>query len=684
MRGLIAALAACLCPAFLSADAADPERQALIQSERDRMILMLERMVPTLRYMVEDKEGFTTQWLTTRFEGALPLPKGYPNSLKDELETTEEALDALSTNKPVTLEALRRYRAAIVDSELLDTLVISAVLNQVGVALIGGAATAFRYQYTFDDENWPSGLNQDIVPAATALARINDLHDRAAPEYLVEFLIGSVTVEANVPKDRKIAALQRLTDARLELEAVERSVDRLTLRVAELTDSISKEADQRAVPYRERLAKLELGSAAAANEKRYFETEMRALGGPLEAARTVLNSTIKDDLGPAQERVVAAETAVSQARYEGIPDVLKIETQHALLERTLDQHTELEQIEDALLALNHASVSLAQSRVVADEALVNSLAAASAANNDLALSASSSYLLQALAQAAVQITDAAIASKGSPHVFIAIAGVQATNNVLLSKPTYYDAELGPDGKPTTDAQALRRKLGEETAKSAANTLSKTGVGALAEQLTKLQDTARPTVQEALEHGSTRRAMGRRLGQTLSDIGERRSSNILVGILEGIVIDELTETAKQKIAREVTEDELRAYAAAQFQVAETVAALKLINLLEDRDAIAIAALRKRRQELLEERARLLPGQERLRPALKYVRNGLFEIAANQPITVTLSDADQAFDLLIAGVPARPGTANGTFTVGPDVLTTLGQGAEIRLPLTIRLR
>ena len=287
--------------------------------------------------------------------------------------------------------------------------------------------------------------------------------------------------------------------------------------------------------------------------------------------------------------------------------LLEIRTDHALLEFDAEQATQLQQVEKALLALNHGGVALAQARVVANTALENAAAKADSANDDLALSTTGSYVLQALAQGFAQITDIAIASEGNPHAFFAMSAVQVTNNVFLSKPTFYDAELDPDGNPTTQAQTLRRNLNKDVAASATNTIAKTGVGGLAKQISKWHDAASPTVREAIQHGSTRRALSRKLSQTLSKIGKRKSGNILTGIIEGIVLDELTESAKQKIAREVTKDELRTYAATQFEVAEVVQALKLINQLEDRDAIATQALKKRRKELLEERARLLPGR-----------------------------------------------------------------------------
>ena len=79
-----------------------------------------------------------------------------------------------------------------------------------------------------------------------------------------------------------------------------------------------------------------------------------------------------------------------------------------------------------------------------------------------------------------------------------------------------------------------------------------------------------------------------------------------------------------------------------------------------------------------------GGERLRPAMRYVRNDLFEISANQRVTVKLSNPDLAFDLLVAGVLAQSGTVVGEFTIGSAVMEELGKGVRMRLPLTIQLR
>lgn len=658
--------------------------RAQIIADRDKLSGLLGRVLPKLKIIVANTEGFSTGWLRSQFGGALPLPPGYPANLQDELTQTMHAYDAMTTGKPITLEALRAYRESLAETEMLDATLIPVVLNQVGVANVSGEAVTARYHYTFDADYWVTGLNQPSVSAAAALARVMELNGRAAPEYLVEFQIGAVTLEGNVPKERVIAARQRVTDARLELEAVERAVTRQIERVGTLTAALTMEGNARAARYRERVAGLPLNSQEAANEKRYFEIEMRTLHTPLEAARRVLETTIKDDLTPAQERVLSAETALTKLRYDGMPQVLEIKTDHALLEFDAEQTTQLEQVEKALLALNHGGVTLAQARVAANAVLEDAVAKADAANDDLALSTAGSYVLQALAQGIVQITDIAVASEGNPHAFVAMSALQATNNIFLSQPMFYDAELDSDGNPTTEAQMLRRNLKKDVAASATNTLAKTGVGGLTKQISEWHDAARPSVREAIEHGSTRRALGRKLGQTLSKIGKRKSGNILTGIIEGIALDEVTEGAKQLIAREVTKDELRTYAAAQFEVAEIVQALKLINQIEDRDAVATQALQKRRKELLEERARLLPGLERLRPSMRYVRNDLFEISADQRVTVKLSNPDLAFDLLVAGVHAQAGTVPGKFTVGAAVMEELGKGVPMRLPLTIQLR
>ena len=62
----------------------------------------------------------------------------------------------------------------------------------------------------------------------------------------------------------------------------------------------------------------------------------------------------------------------------------------------------------------------------------------------------------------------AIASEGNPHAFIAMSAVQATNNIFLSPPIFYDAELDSNGNPTTEAQMMRRNLNKDVAASATN------------------------------------------------------------------------------------------------------------------------------------------------------------------------------------------------------------------------
>ncbi|MEO0543237.1 MAG: hypothetical protein AAFY99_05400 [Pseudomonadota bacterium] len=624
----------------------------------------------------------------------LYMPKGTATFFAKNIAALDAVIAKLAPGKPLTRRALESWRERYYDLPGAHVILFANILLDRGVAkrdlrlnkqdpvnypLVGAMGTVRLVEWNISADGRVTGGSFPRVDVDEARFVIDQTVALRVPELKVQFRLGEVVIDASRLRARwrevtSAMSAQKELVAKIE-RAIARAEESLAPFEARFQKAMSAETDRLALE----LDGLDGDHDAQTRAWRRSEIRMRNMAIESDVLRETLQAE-KKRLEPAQIKL-AELTAKAAEALAAMPDITEIKTEHALLKIGESPYREIARIDEHLSEHLRMSAELEKIRRGQSNVLRDAVAAADLANAKLSVESAKSYLAQATAQIVAQIGDAAIASRGNPYAFVAMAGTQAIANATIDKPVFYDAKLDEGEK--ISLPEYRKRIADLTkpfTTSAETTFVKTG----GETFLKLA--GRETVVQSVRLSASRavlRSTRRQLGKNLANIARvknfGRSPNLLGQIVEGIVVDEMAESAKSFLAAEMQKEALRAYANAQLNVAQQVKLMQELAEQSEADQRVIAALRERRSELV----RGLPSQttsvDVLRPVVDYQKNELFEVEAGYQMLIDADPNDVKLSVRIQGVETNADETNHTFT--PALLDKLSEGGPDRLEILV---
>lgn len=495
--------------------------------------------------------------------------------------------------------------------------------------------------------------------------------------------IGSITLETSKSRRRSADAAAALVVQRDAVAEMERSIGRVREALA-AAEEVYAAAAQKEMARLQKALEAEKGNPQQqANERRYSQIALRNLAIGKDVLREELDRKLAE-LVPALKFLVALDKAGSKAAAVDFPHFNGLRTKDAVITANRDIYDVIDEVDEQIAELAELMAVVPKARAAQRVRLVEAAAAADKANLELRNAAAGSYLVQAAAHAAVQIGDIAIASKGNPHAFVALAGTQSVLNLTLTPPKFHDAKPEPMDAGAASNRKERKKATETFVKGAAASITKSGVSKFTELF--YTSATRESVMLAEERASllvTRRVLGKSLAKIGNGIPEGKVP-LLSSIVQGFVVDQLTEKGKAMIAEEMQRKELRAYAQAQLNLAHACRVLQDLGRIEDADKELMSKLRAERARLLAGRPKLLGSLARIRPALEYKKNGLFEVESGYEFVLEFVDSVPPYDLVINGFKMLPGTGPNRFLASQELVDSLEAGKPAKLDVTVSLR
>lgn len=529
-----------------------------------------------------------------------------------------------------------------------------------------------------DGERHQIGLRFDVVmwPHARAgrhLLRINDKSHEVVIEMQGDpgvdfskptrkFVIGDITMDVQPARNSDRALRQALSEQLGRAESARRSLARVE------TDLLREEAiadaaiDKAVQDFKARAAAGEIDTALIASEQALLDHRIRSYLGPVAALQSVYDAALKT--------ATEADAALSRLRQKaethvlaGLPHLERVETDHARFERSGDLIGELARLDAGITEVTSLMQDAVRLRTRLQEQLVLAVKAANKAATELSDTQERSYYAQAMAQGVVQTLDLAVASEGNPYVFVGGAAVQIASNIWIAPPEFSDGET--------------------------------------DDLVKVIDIARSAAAAFLQEGATRgldhavQTWGAKVGIKAVDIAERRAigrwlaaisspdddTPFVRSFLRGVALSSMTEKLKEQIARDIVEEELAAYGAAQSRVSLLVTAIEIASQTIEDD-------RKWLDTHLPERARLARIQSGNAPTLRHawptlltVRNDAFTPMAGYMIELEFDAAPAPFDVYLAGVRLSPTASPQRFVLDAGDVDKLLTGRAEALPLRI---
>jgi hypothetical protein len=542
-----------------------------------------------------------------------------------------------------------------------------------GLAVPSGIVQIFSHR---GDENLRRKSEERVVNVAEAKHWVDGLIKTRIPEMKVHFKLGSVTLESRTAREELAAIEQKVSDQDTVVSALERAATRqradLATALAEAAPKIAAERDK----LRLRIIALGDDKAQLANEERYARIAISSLSSTADIRRDAYNKTLVERAREAGKLAeLQAEAALSRAK--AFPPFRSIVTNDARLSATDRLSDELADIDRQIADVLALMAGLETTREKQIEVLKSAAETADAANWDLALATGGSYLVQATTQAVVQLVDAAVASKGNPHAFAALALTQSLFNATISKPQFYDAQIRNGKAKIIDPSSLSL----QAATSLATTTFKTGLGKYVDKAAK-SGVSQST--KLLEERAALVALRRVAGKSLQTAAKIVPDSLLFGFVQGLVLDFGTEDVKKKIAAEMQEEELVAYASAQLQLAAAVGNLQEIGKLEDADQLLLETFRAQRADLIEGFEQIPADRALRQPQILFERNAGFEIGADYRVTVSFDGVAPNYDLLFNGTALVPSDKPGIFTVGPNLIAALAKGSPERLNIRLVMK
>ncbi|BDS06336.1 hypothetical protein NT6N_13760 [Oceaniferula spumae] len=503
------------------------------------------------------------------------------------------------------------------------------------------------------------------------------------PESKTMARIGSVTLETKNQRERRYDASGAIAKQRSLVEEIERSIARQRADLATAETKYAAAA-QREFERLKQVLKKEAGNPEQqANERRYSKIMLRNLSIQRDVIRAGLARELAR-LVPEQNRLAKLREVEAGVAAAIFPHFNGLHTKDARITSNKDIHDVIAEIDQQISEYATFMSEVAKARAAQRAVIIDAATAADKANNELRNAAIGSYIVQATAQAVVQIVDSAIASKGNPAAFIAIAGTQSIVNVTLSWPDFYDAKVDESGKVAVPAKDTNAQSVKPFVKSAATTIAKKGVSDLVEDYGKTA--IRKSVKIAEERAALIAAR-KILGNTFAKIGKGMpvsEAPLVTDVIQGLAVDALTEKGKAAIAEEMQQEELLAYAQAQLNLAHAIRVLQDLGRIEDADAKVMATLRAERSRLLAGRPKELGTLAKIRPALEYEKNNKFAPVAGYEFVLEFADDVPPYDVYVNDVKLSPGTGANRFTMTQELVDSVGEETDVSLDVRISLR
>lgn len=687
LKGVLLAALVLMCGLPAAAQSALQEQ---IARERAELRQQIEGIARAYAGFAAPGAQFGAAGLRATFGAHAVIPPQYEAQLGANAAALQETLRALEDGRPMTLEAIRRFRRALAESEVREAAMLGTTLWNLSVARMrrasGGPPQRDGYQfsrYDYDGEGRLTGGQPYFLPYEAAVLEAEALAAARVAPMRVEFRLGVVSIDSAAALDDRAEAEAALVPLREAAAAAARAVARHEAALAEAEAAFAAEAE----PLRARMeAAIRAAGddrAAIARERTLAAAAFRSLAATSDIRREAL-AAARAELSDHDATLRAAETRLAEGHAAGLPTLEEITTPHAQLLASADRQSDLARLDEAIAAFEAAA---REREAMRERTLVLFGQAADRANQralDLQGATVLSYQLQANLQALVQVFDAATASRGHPHVFAGLLFVQGVSN-LIAPPEYYDNDRRADAKTPaqldTDRATISAALNDSVTTATAGYLVGPAARAMVE---RLQGAEAGIAAEAAFAARTRAALGRRLAGGVARIGTLRAQSHVGAVVEALMLTAITESLKQALANAVTDGSVMALA--QEQLALHVAALMLREnaLLEDADAEALTRLRAARADLLARLGRRLPGRAISRPALEYRRNDPFLPEAETWITFRFDGPAPEATLFVNGIEAEASPEPGQFRLGAGLIAELARGSVPDLDLDLVLR
>lgn len=652
--------------------------------------LMYTRLLGIIQNQLDVAEQLTGT-LRSQIGDSLYVPDGFSEFIQQNRAAIRASLDSLADDKPMTGEAMFDFRKAFAELPADELLLFQSIYQNTGTTAysrkIGSGATVFPViSYGYDDK-WRLDRTSTTRQVAPDEGRylLDQLVKVRIPAVDPRFLIGQVILEST-------AAADRLSEIQTRRSAQADEVARLRRQVAEARKDYYAAVDQFISDSRAERDKLaqrlqEAGSDTAqiARERGYSRTAVRNLAINSDVLRESLEQ-VRDRLAEEDAKLAELERQEQEIAEKVLPPLISIKTGDAELVGTQDLLSALDELNEDIAEFEK---QMRQMRALRDKQRDNVIEAAKkadAASLELGDARFNSTMVQGATAAAIQLADLAVSSRGNPYVFVGLAATQASFNVFVSPPSFYEAKLSPTGDVTTTTGPDENSF---LLASIGTTLSKTRAERVANYLSpRFSPTAGKTVLRPASRlvRQTHKQVVNHLAKALektSRVAVREG--FIAGILQGLIVDASSEKIRQVIAEEMEVDELRAYAKAQAELAFEIRILKELAELEDRDEDWLRELNRYRDMLRQGFGAPLDGRARFSPMLEYRINRPFEAVKDYAVTIRFAGAEPPdIDVFWFGQKLAATEQPDRFLISGDLLRELAKGAPIPLDLKIALK